>query len=79
MESAVLGIADDLLTEIANDGIAGVKRIYGDWTAPILEGMKVGGHISELLAAISQSNRPSLIHKIMGIEAWRMGFSSKAF
>jgi uncharacterized LabA/DUF88 family protein len=34
------GIADDLLTEIANYGIASVKRIYGDWPAPNLKGWK---------------------------------------
>ncbi len=39
-ENAAPGIADDLLTEIANYGIASVKRIYGDWTAPNLKGWK---------------------------------------
>jgi len=33
-------IVDGLLTEIANYGIASVKRIYGDWTVPILKGWK---------------------------------------
>lgn len=27
-------LIDGLLTEIANYGIASVKRIYGDWTKP---------------------------------------------
>lgn len=33
-------IVDDLLAEIANYGVASVKRIYGDWTAPGLKGWK---------------------------------------
>ena len=33
-------IIDDLLAEIANYGVASVKRIYGDWTAPNLKGWK---------------------------------------
>ena len=39
-ENAAPGISDVLLTEIANYGIASVKRIYGDWTAPNLKGWK---------------------------------------
>ena len=39
-ENAPPGIADDLLAEIANYGIASCKRIYGDWTAPNLRGWK---------------------------------------
>jgi uncharacterized LabA/DUF88 family protein len=37
-EDAAPGIVDDLLTEMAKYGIASVKRIYGDWTAPNLKG-----------------------------------------
>ena len=33
-------IIDALLAEIANYGVASVKRIYGDWTAPNLKGWK---------------------------------------
>jgi len=33
-------IVDSLLAEIANYGVASVKRIYGDWTAPSLKGWK---------------------------------------
>lgn len=33
-------IIDGLLTEIANYGIASVKRIYGDWTSTKLQGWK---------------------------------------
>jgi len=33
-------IIDALLSEIANYGVASVKRIYGDWTAPNLKGWK---------------------------------------
>jgi uncharacterized LabA/DUF88 family protein len=33
-------IVDGLLAEIANYGIASVKRIYGDWTEPNLKGWK---------------------------------------
>lgn len=33
-------IIDSLLAEIANYGVASVKRIYGDWTAPNLKGWK---------------------------------------
>lgn len=33
-------IIESLLTEIANYGVASVKRIYGDWTAPNLKGWK---------------------------------------
>lgn len=33
-------IIDSLLSEIANYGIASVKRIYGDWTTPSLKGWK---------------------------------------
>jgi uncharacterized LabA/DUF88 family protein len=39
-DNAQPGIVDDLLAEIANYGIASVKRIYGDWTAPNLKGWK---------------------------------------
>jgi uncharacterized LabA/DUF88 family protein len=34
------GIVDGLLSEIAKYGVASVKRIYGDWTAPNLGGWK---------------------------------------
>ena len=33
-------IIDSLLAEIANYGVASVKRIYGDWTSPSLKGWK---------------------------------------
>ncbi|MGW8246806.1 MAG: NYN domain-containing protein [Acidiferrobacterales bacterium] len=33
-------IIDGLLAEIANYGVASVKRIYGDWTGPGLKGWK---------------------------------------
>lgn len=33
-------IIDSLLSEIANYGVASVKRIYGDWTNPGLKGWK---------------------------------------
>jgi uncharacterized LabA/DUF88 family protein len=33
-------VIDGLLAEIANYGVASVKRIYGDWTAPGLKGWK---------------------------------------
>jgi len=39
-DNAQPSIVDDLLAEIANYGIASVKRIYGDWTAPSLKGWK---------------------------------------
>jgi uncharacterized LabA/DUF88 family protein len=39
-DNAHPGIVNDLLTEIANYGVASVKRIYGDWTAPNLKGWK---------------------------------------
>jgi uncharacterized LabA/DUF88 family protein len=39
-DNAQPSIVDSLLGEIANYGIASVKRIYGDWTAPGLKGWK---------------------------------------
>lgn len=39
-DNAQPSIVDGLLAEIANYGIASVKRIYGDWTAPGLKGWK---------------------------------------
>ncbi|RLB69712.1 MAG: Maebl [Deltaproteobacteria bacterium] len=39
-DNAQPSIVDGLLVEIANYGIASVKRIYGDWTAPGLKGWK---------------------------------------
>ena len=39
-ENAQPRIVDGLLAEIANYGIASVKRIYGDWTTPSLKGWK---------------------------------------
>jgi len=39
-ENAQPSIVDGLLAEIANYGIASVRRIYGDWTAPSLKGWK---------------------------------------
>jgi uncharacterized LabA/DUF88 family protein len=39
-DNAQPGIVDSLLSEIANYGIASVKRIYGDWTGPGLKGWK---------------------------------------
>ena len=39
-DNAQPGIVDSLLAEIANYGVASVKRIYGDWTAPGLKGWK---------------------------------------
>ena len=39
-DNAQPSIVDDLLAEIANYGLASVKRIYGDWTTPSLKGWK---------------------------------------
>jgi uncharacterized LabA/DUF88 family protein len=39
-DNAQPSIVDSLLAEIANYGLASVKRIYGDWTAPGLKGWK---------------------------------------
>ena len=39
-DNAQPSIVDGLLSEIANYGIASVKRIYGDWTGPGLKGWK---------------------------------------
>jgi len=39
-DNAQPSIIDSLLSEIANYGIASVKRIYGDWTTPSLKGWK---------------------------------------
>jgi len=39
-DNAQPSIVEDLLAEIANYGVASVKRIYGDWTAPNLKGWK---------------------------------------
>ncbi len=39
-DNAQPSIVEGLLAEIANYGIASVKRIYGDWTAPSLKGWK---------------------------------------
>jgi len=39
-ENAQPSIVDGLLGEIANYGVASVKRIYGDWTDPGLKGWK---------------------------------------
>ena len=39
-DNAQPSIVDGLLAEIANYGLASVKRIYGDWTGPGLKGWK---------------------------------------
>ncbi|MGD2119715.1 MAG: NYN domain-containing protein [Chromatiales bacterium] len=39
-DNAQSDIVDGLLAEIANYGVASVKRIYGDWTKPTLRGWK---------------------------------------
>jgi len=39
-DNAQPAIIDSLLSEIANYGVASVKRIYGDWTSPGLKGWK---------------------------------------
>jgi uncharacterized LabA/DUF88 family protein len=39
-DNAQPGTIDGLLAEIANYGVASVKRIYGDWTQPSLKGWK---------------------------------------
>ncbi len=39
-DNAQPSIVESLLVEIANYGVASVKRIYGDWTAPGLKGWK---------------------------------------
>ena len=39
-DNAQPSIVDSLLSEIANYGVASVKRIYGDWTEPHLKGWK---------------------------------------
>lgn len=39
-DNAQPSIVDALLSEVANYGIASVKRIYGDWTSPGLKGWK---------------------------------------
>jgi len=39
-DNAQPSIVEGLLIEIANYGVASVKRIYGDWTGPYLNGWK---------------------------------------
>lgn len=39
-DNAQPGIVDGLLAEVANYGVASVRRIYGDWTEPGLKGWK---------------------------------------
>ncbi len=39
-DNAPVAIVDGLLAEIANYGVASVKRIYGDWTSGRLKGWK---------------------------------------
>lgn len=39
-DNAQPSIVDGLQAEIANYGVASVKRIYGDWTSPSLKGWK---------------------------------------
>lgn len=39
-DNAQPSIVDALVAEIANYGVASVKRIYGDWTGPSLKGWK---------------------------------------
>ncbi len=39
-DNAQPSIVDGLLAEVASYGVASVKRIYGDWTAPGLKGWK---------------------------------------
>lgn len=39
-DNAQPSIVESLLVEIANYGVASVKRIYGDWTEPNLKGWK---------------------------------------
>lgn len=39
-DNAAPSIVEGLLIEVANYGVASVKRIYGDWTAPGLNGWK---------------------------------------
>jgi len=39
-DNAQPSIVDGLLAEVANYGVASVKRIYGDWTTPGLKGWK---------------------------------------
>jgi len=39
-DNAQPSIVEGLLAEIVNYGVASVKRIYGDWTAPNLKGWK---------------------------------------
>lgn len=39
-DNSQASVIDGLLGEIANLGVASVKRIYGDWTSPMLKGWK---------------------------------------
>jgi uncharacterized LabA/DUF88 family protein len=39
-DNAQSSIIDGLLAEVAKHGVASVKRIYGDWTKPLLKGWK---------------------------------------
>lgn len=39
-DNAPPSIVEDLMAEVANYGVASVKRIYGDWTTPQLGGWK---------------------------------------
>jgi uncharacterized LabA/DUF88 family protein len=39
-DNAQPSITEGLLSEVAKYGVASVKRIYGDWTTPILSGWK---------------------------------------
>ncbi|MEJ2327734.1 MAG: NYN domain-containing protein, partial [Chromatiaceae bacterium] len=39
-DNAQAAFIDSLLAEVANYGVASVKRIYGDWTTPRLKGWK---------------------------------------
>jgi uncharacterized LabA/DUF88 family protein len=39
-DNAQSSIIDGLLAEVAKHGVSSVKRIYGDWTKPLLKGWK---------------------------------------
>lgn len=39
-DNARPAVIEGLLAEIAKYGVAGVRRIYGDWTTPNLSGWK---------------------------------------
>lgn len=78
-DNADAKVIDVLLTEIANYGVASVKRIYGDWTLPNLGGWKetLLEHSIQPMQQFAYTKGKNATDMAMAIDAMDLLYSGK--